>query len=88
MAATTKDQRPAAGGTNASKLDAYLRREKLKNAALALLVLLAVGLLALGGMYGRSLSQAANWGLGPEWRCSFPGKGGPVCIKYPAKADD
>ena len=83
-----KDTRPPPSGDNASKLDAYLRRQRMKNAAIALLALLAVGLLALGGMYGRSLGQAANWGFGPGWRCILPGKGGPVCVKYPAKTDD
>ncbi|MGO8801033.1 MAG: hypothetical protein ACLQJL_18335 [Roseiarcus sp.] len=84
----TNDDRPATGATNASKLDAILRRERLKNAALVGLALLAVGGLALGGLYGRSLSQAANWGFGPEWRCSLPGKGGPICVKYPARTGD
>jgi len=26
-----------------------------------------------------------NWGFGTDWRCSFPGRGDPVCVKTPPK---
>jgi hypothetical protein len=25
-----------------------------------------------------------NWGFGPDWECTNPGYGGPVCVKKPA----
>ena len=27
--------------------------------------------------------RAGNWGFGPDWECSYPGKGEPVCVKKP-----
>jgi hypothetical protein len=28
-----------------------------------------------------------NFGFGPEWECSYPGKGDPICIKRPASTE-
>ncbi|MGA2793551.1 MAG: hypothetical protein ABSE69_08450 [Roseiarcus sp.] len=72
----------------ASKLDAYLRLRRLKNAGLLLLALAAVGALVGAGGYLQSSARTGNWGFGPDWRCSLPGKGGPICIKHPVKADN
>jgi hypothetical protein len=79
---------PHPSGAAASKLDAYLRLRRLKNAALILLALLAIGSVMVAGGYLQSSSRSANWGFGREWRCSLPGKGGPVCVKHPVKADN
>jgi hypothetical protein len=27
--------------------------------------------------------RMTNWGFGPDWQCTHPGKGDPVCIKKP-----
>jgi hypothetical protein len=29
-----------------------------------------------------------NWGFGPDWECSNPGKGGFVCLEMPRRLDD
>jgi hypothetical protein len=29
-----------------------------------------------------------NGGFGPEWTCTYPGKGDPVCIKRPEKTEN
>lgn len=31
-----------------------------------------------------NFGRAGNWGFGPDWECSYPGKGDPVCVKKPA----
>jgi hypothetical protein len=79
--------RPSPTGAAASKLDAFLLLQRLKNAGLILLALLAVGAVMVAGGYLQSSSRSANWGFGPEWQCSLPGKGGPICIKHPVKPD-
>lgn len=28
-------------------------------------------------------SPPRNWGFGPDWQCTYPGHGEPVCIKRP-----
>jgi hypothetical protein len=55
-------------------------------------ILAAIALLALFvfvALVGHAtLGQQTNWGFGPEWECTYPGKGDPVCIKrVPAKDD-
>jgi hypothetical protein len=49
-------------------------------------LLLAAFLVALFFAYARfpTLGPAGNQGLGPDWECSHPGKGDPVCVKKPA----
>jgi hypothetical protein len=54
------------------------RREVVAGAAIiAILAATAIALLRLPypGMLG--------WGFGPEWSCSHPGQGDPVCVREP-----
>jgi predicted membrane metal-binding protein len=47
----------------------------------AVLVMMLVAFVDLPGLTG-------NWGFGPGWECSNPGKGGPVCLKTPRRLDE
>ena len=51
-------------------------------------LVLAAFLVALFFAYARfsTPGPAGNWGFGPDWECSHPGKGDPVCVKRPAPA--
>ena len=49
--------------------------------AAGIIVLLGVVYLAFPG-----LGQRANFGFGPDWACTDPGQGGPVCIRSRAGA--
>ena len=44
----------------------------------AILVVLAVAFVEFP-IFGRT----GNWGFGPDWECSYPGKGETVCVKKP-----
>ena len=46
---------------------------------LAAIVLLAAVLFA--SAIAPQIRAKINYGFGPEWDCSFPGKGSPVCVK-------
>ena len=52
----------------------------LRVAALILVVAILVGVAVLPRKPPSSTNGAA-WGFGPEWECSYPGDGDPVCIK-------
>jgi len=47
----------------------------------AILVIMLVAFVELPVLTG-------NWGFGPDWECSNPGKGGPVCLKKPRRLDE
>jgi hypothetical protein len=49
-------------------------------AIVAILVVVIVKFPNFGSNFGRT----GNWGFGPDWECSYPGKGDPVCVKKPA----
>jgi hypothetical protein len=34
--------------------------------------------------FAYNFGSTGNWGFGPDWECSYPGKGDPVCVKKPA----
>jgi hypothetical protein len=46
-----------------------------------LLAIVLLAALALFFLLFPNLSQQTNNGFGPEWDCTNPGQGGPVCIK-------
>ncbi len=46
-----------------------------------LLVLAIVGILLFKYALFPSQDRTVNAGLGPEWDCTYPGKGEPICIK-------
>ncbi len=78
----------ARAGAAAADLEMHLRLVTLKEAALILMAILAAGAVTFAGFYLQSSGRGSNWGLGSDWECSSPGKGGPVCIKRPGKPDD
>jgi hypothetical protein len=50
-----------------------------------LAIALVVGFLGVAGfasLQWRWLRQS-QFGFGPGWHCTYPGKGGPICIKDP-----
>jgi hypothetical protein len=54
-------------------------------AILIVVVLAAAGLAVMGRFDWISL----NWGFGPDWTCTHPGQGEPICIKEaPARSND
>jgi len=59
-----------------------LGRLDLLAAALAIVFLGGSVLLAINGQW-RILP---NFGFGSDWQCTYPGRGGPVCIQEPGKA--
>jgi hypothetical protein len=83
----TQSPRRPSPSPGASRLNAYLLLRRLRDFGIILLVVVA-GAAALAGVaYMQSSGRAMNWGFGPEWQCSWPGKGGPVCIKHPSPID-
>jgi hypothetical protein len=73
-------------GAAASILAMNLRLRFAEVALVAFLAILGI-LLFCGWLMLPNSIRGSNWGFGPEWDCSNPGKGsGPVCIKHPAKA--
>ncbi len=65
----------------------YLSRQDvvgILTAAVIFGVLLGAYLIVPGLMSPNS-GLKTNAGFGPEWECSNPGNGGPVCVKHPAK---
>jgi hypothetical protein len=46
----------------------------------AILVIVAIALAKAPPYFGRT----GNFGFGPDWGCSYPGDGEPVCVKKPA----
>ena len=48
-------------------------------------ILLALALLAavvLASVTRPMVLAKTNYGFGPEWDCSYPGGGGPMCVKH------
>lgn len=59
-----------------------LPRRRGDIAAVFLLVALLVALLIASIQFPNfTLTSVANWGFGPGWTCTNPGRGEPVCIK-------
>jgi hypothetical protein len=52
---------------------------------IALLIALLAAVL-FASVVGPRINAKTNYGFGPEWDCSAPGKGGPVCVKRAAPA--
>jgi hypothetical protein len=50
------------------------------------MVLLAaiMGIVAIAVVEFPNFTWTGNLGFGPDWECSYPGKGDPVCVKKPA----
>jgi hypothetical protein len=46
-----------------------------------LLLVVFLGVVLLACVLGPQMTAKTNYGFGPEWNCSFPGKGTPICIK-------
>ena len=46
----------------------------------AILVIVAIALGKAPPYFGRT----GNFGFGPDWGCSYPGDGEPICVKKPA----
>lgn len=57
-------------------LSSFSRREWLG-------ILIGITLIAAcSALWGAGyLKQFWNFGFGPDWQCTYPGKGEPVCIK-------
>jgi hypothetical protein len=55
-------------------------------AAIFLLAAIITALLAIAVLKVPNFGWTGNWGFGPDWECSYPGKGEPVCVKRPAPA--
>lgn len=53
----------------------------------AVLLLTAI-LVIMFAAFVRFPGLTASWGFGPNWECSNPGKGGPVCLKKPRRLDE
>jgi hypothetical protein len=63
-----------------------LTRKDVVGILLAIALLVVIFVAFVGRIYW---AHSANWGFGPEWACTNPGQGGPVCVKRGAsKADD
>jgi hypothetical protein len=62
-----------------------LTREDIKGYAFGLLLLAAVFSAIL---IGPRLKASNNFLRGPGWDCSNPGKGEPVCVRYPTNLED
>ena len=52
-------------------------------AAIAFVIGLAIVLILLSPIYPGAGRLRANWGFGPDWDCTYPAQGEPVCIKKP-----
>jgi hypothetical protein len=63
----------------------YLTREEI--AGILLLIVVLAGVFFAWVILPNS-GLMTNWGFGPEWECSNPGKGGPVCVKRLAKPEN
>jgi hypothetical protein len=50
------------------------------------LVILLLGALATAFLLRPDLFIPANRGFGPDWDCTYPGKGEPICVKRVAPA--
>jgi hypothetical protein len=50
-------------------------------AVLFLVALLGALLVAAMEFPNYTLSSVTNWGFGPGWKCTNPGRGEPICIK-------
>jgi hypothetical protein len=59
----------------------FLRRRDVAAFVLGAVVIGALALLSVNGW----MRSRWNYGFGPEWRCTYVGKGEPVCIKDPPK---
>jgi hypothetical protein len=55
-------------------------RTILRVTALIIVVPILIGFAVLAQMRLFS-TNGTGWGFGPEWDCTYPGKGDPVCIK-------
>ncbi len=54
---------------------------------LATLLMVAFVAAILAGLVWLSpASKVGNGGFGPDWDCTYPGKGDPVCVKKPLPA--
>jgi hypothetical protein len=56
----------------------YLTRKDIVGILLAIAILLAIFLAYLARVYW---GDVPNWGFGPEWECTNPGQGEPVCVR-------
>ena len=53
----------------------------LRDVGVILLLLALLGLLLFVSVVGAGVSRKTNYGFGPEWDCSNPGRGALSCIK-------
>ena len=83
----TQSLRQPVASPGAARLNAYLRLRKAREVGVILLVILVSAAALAGTAYMQASGRATNWGFGPEWRCSWPGKGGPVCVRRVAPID-
>jgi hypothetical protein len=51
--------------------------------AILVILLAAAGFAFVATRNPRPAYGPTNAGLGPDWNCSSPGKGEPVCVKQP-----
>jgi hypothetical protein len=62
----------------------YLTRADIGGILFAIVLL---GVVLLGLVFGPQITAKTNYGHGPDWNCSFPGKGDAVCVKRITKTD-
>ena len=61
----------------------YLTRRDIAGVGLVILLL---GGLAIAFLLRPQFFLQANHGFGPDWDCTYPGKGEPICVKRVAPA--
>ncbi len=63
----------------------YLTRQDIAGILLLIVVLAGV---FFAWVILPNAGLMTKWGFGPEWECSNPGKGGPVCVQRRAKPEN
>jgi hypothetical protein len=55
------------------------KREFAVTILVAIIVIAVVAVVLV--KFPNPYQASSNWGFGPEWHCSYPGGGEPVCVK-------
>jgi hypothetical protein len=42
-----------------------------------------MGIAVIAAVKFPNFNRTGNWRFGPDWECTYPGKGEPVCVKKP-----
>ena len=57
-------------------------RRFLDNAIGILIVIAMLGIALFLGTTARPILLKVNNGFGPDWDCTYPGRGDPICFKH------